>query len=381
MSFSKVKTVANELATIGVGVLGATGYIGTPYRAELRDCEGVRMVALCARRRELLEAAAREDNAELATGNWREVVEHPDVDYVVVGTPDALHHEAVMAAAKAGKHLFCEKPVGMNATEAKEMLDVYRAQENLAHFVPLWTRWSPVFVKAKALVDSGVLGEIKAVIYRWHNPRPADMALTWRDDPNLSSAGTIADVGSHAYDTVRWILGQDAVRVLAHADTITPSKLDAGEINLTEALELGEQEATERASRKGGTVDYANIAWEFEGGAVGTLLLSHATYLRRGLVPELELHGTDASIAVDRFHGKIVMSHPDNRVEVVESLPVGGFDLGNRFKQWVIPALREVMSGKSQEDLNVPNLYDGWRVQLFTDAALESSRRGSWVEI
>ena len=128
-------------------------------------------------------------------------------------------------------------------------------------------------------------------------------------------------------------------------------------------------------------MDYANIAWEFEGGAVGTLLLSHATYLRRGLVPELELHGTDASIAVDRFHGKIVMSHPDNRVEVVESLPVGGFDLGNRFKQWVIPALREVMSGKSQEDLDVPNLYDGWRVQLFTDAALESSRRGSWVEI
>jgi predicted dehydrogenase len=373
--------VANELPTIGVGVLGATGYIGTPYRAEMRECEGVRMVALCARRRDLLEAAAREDQAELATDNWREVVEHPGVNYVVVGTPDALHHEAVMAAANAGKHLFCEKPVGMNATESKEMLNAYRERGTLAHFVPFWTRWSPVFVKTKELVNSGVLGEIKAVIYRWHNPRPADMALTWRDDPKLSSAGTIADVGSHAYDTVRWILGRDAVRVLAHADTLTPAKLDAGEINLTEALELGEKGNTGRVSRKGGTVDYANISWEFEGGAVGALILSHASYFRRGLVPELELHGTEASIAVDRFHGKIVMSHPDNTVEVVETLPSGGFDIGNRFKQWAIPALREVMSGKAQEDLDVPNLFDGWRVQLFTDAALESSRQGSWVEI
>lgn len=373
--------MANEFPTIGVGVLGTTGYIGTPYRAELRSCEGVRMVALCARRRELLGVAAQEDGADLTTGDWREVVDHPDVNYLLVCTPDALHHEAVMAAAKAGKHLFCEKPVGMNATEAKEMLDAYMERRSLAHFVPLWTRWSPAFVKAKEIVSSGVLGEIKAVIYRWHNPRPADMALTWRDDPKLSSAGTIADVGSHAYDTVRWVLGQEAIRVLAHADTITPSKLDAGEINLTEALKLDEDGAASLTSRKGGTIDYANIAWEFEGGAVGTLLLSHATYIRRGLVPELELHGAELSVAVDRFHGKVILSHPDDTVEVVESVPAGGFDIGNRFKQWVIPALREVMNGKPQKDLDVPNLYDGWRVQRFTDAALESSRRGCWIEI
>jgi hypothetical protein len=75
------------------------------------------------------------------------------------------------------------------------------------------------------------------------------------------------------------------------------------------------------------------------------------------------------------------MSHPDDTVEVVETFPAGGFNVGNRFKQWVLPALREVMAGKAQEELDVPNLYDGWRVQLFTDAALESSRRGSWVEV
>ena len=370
-----------DLPEVAVGVLGATGYIGAPYRAEMRACEGVRMVALCARRMDLLEAAAKEDGAQLATSDWREVVEHPEVNYVMIGTPDALHHEAVMAAAAAGKHLFCEKPVGLNAAEAREMLDAYRGAGNLAHFVPLWTRWSPVFVKAKQIVDSGELGDIRAVMYRWHNPRPADMPLTWRDDPKLSSAGSIADVGSHAYDTVRWILGMEATRVLAHADTITPARFDIGEVNLTEALEQGEQGLKEKQSRRGGTPDYASLAWEFEGGAVGSFVLSHAPYLRRGLVPELELHGTRASIAVDRFHGRVTRSLPDNTVEVIAEADPGGFDIGNRFRQWVIPALREVMSGKAQEEVDVPSLVDGWRVQLFTDAVLESSRRGGWVDL
>ena len=372
--------MANELAPVRVGVLGATGYVGEPYRAELRDCENVRMVALCGRRMDLLEAAVEQDRADLATDDWRKVVEHPEVNYLVVATPDALHHEAVMAAAPAGKHLFCEKPVGLDAAQAKEMLGAYSAAGTLAHFVPFWTRWSPAFVKAREIVQSGALGEVKVVNYRWHNPRPPDMALTWRDDPNLSSSGTIADVGSHAYDTVRWILGVECQRVLAHADTITPARFDIGEVNLTEALARGEG-GLSGDSRKGGTPDYAAMAWEYQGGAVGAFVLSHAPYLRRGLVPELELHGTEASIAVDRFHGKLTRGLADNSVEVVHEFPSGGFDIGNRFKQWVIPALREVMDGAKQGDLDVPSLEDGWRVQCFTDAVSQSAERGTWVEI
>ena len=97
-----------------VGVLGATGFIGSPYRAEVRECEEAEIVAVCARRQDLLDEAAREDQARFATQDWREVVGHPDVNFIIVGTPDALHHEAVVACARHGKHLLCEKPVGMN---------------------------------------------------------------------------------------------------------------------------------------------------------------------------------------------------------------------------------------------------------------------------
>ena len=373
--------MSSDNYSVGVGVLGATGYIGEPYRAEMRECDGVKMVALCARRKEPLQKAADEDGADLVTDNWREVIDHPDVNYVVVGTPDAFHYEAVMAAAAAGKHVFCEKPLGMNSDEAREMTKAYLDAKTLAHFVPLWTRWSPGFVAAKQLVQSGVIGDVKAVVYRWHNPRPLDMALTWRDDPKLSSSGTIADVGSHAYDTVRWIIGKDAVKVLAHADTITPAKFDLGNVNLSEALECGETKIEGKEARKGNTVDYASIAWEFEDGIVGSIILSHAPFLRRGLVPELELHGSEASLTVDRFHGKVTLGRPDNSVEVIKEVGPGGFDIGNRFKKWVIPALREVMSGKSQLEVDSPNLIDGLKAQLFTDASLESSKLGEWVKV
>ena len=100
---------------------------------------------------------------------------------------------------------------------------------------------------------------------------------------------------------------------------------------------------------------------------------SFTLLFKKGLVPELELHGSEASLTVDRFHGKVTIGRPDNSVEVIKEVGPGGFDIGNRFSKWVIPALREVMAGKSQLEVDAPNLIDGLKAQLFTDA-LESSK-------
>ena len=248
------------------GCRGSNGIHRSPYRSEIRDSQDdATIIALCARRRDLLETAGQQDGATLLTNDWREVVNHPDVNLVVVATPDALHYETVLACAEQGKHVFCEKPVGMTVQQAFKM---WRAccEAKVAHYVPYWTRYVPIFKRAREIVREGQLGAVKAVVYRWHNPRPAAMPFTWRDDTTLSSAGTIADVGSHAYDAMRWILGEDAVRVVAHADVITPSKPDLGAINLDEAIEWGQAHGTSESAnvRKGTAFDYANIAMEFE---------------------------------------------------------------------------------------------------------------------
>lgn len=362
----------------GVGILGATGYIGTPYRAEIRQSPtDARIVALCARRRDLLEAAARQDDASFITDDWRQAVEHPDVNVVLVATPDALHHEAVMACAAAGKHVVCEKPIGMNAAEAFDMWSAYR-DRGLGHFVPFWTRYVPVFGRAREIVRAGTLGEIRAVIYRWHNPRPASMPFTWRDDAELSAAGSLADVGSHAYDTIRWLLGQEAVRVLVHAEVITPAKPDLGAVNLEEALRWsGAHTATDSSQRRRGTAfDFADVAFVLEGGAVGSLVLSHAPFLRKGLAPDVELHGTEASLSLDRVSGRLMLARAGNPPELLETVPDPGF--GNRFARHVFPALRARIAGAPTDH---PGLDDGWAVQGFTDACVGSARQGVWTTL
>lgn len=337
-------------------------------------------MAVCARREDLLAQAAEEDGATLATQNWREVVEHPEVNFVIVGTPDALHHEAVLACAEHGKHLLCEKPVGMNAVQAEEMWKLYRdASPALAHYVPFWTRMVRVFEIAREMVAAGELGEIVSTVFRWQNPRPVSMPLTWRDDPSLSSAGTIADVGSHAYDVVRWIVGADATEVLAHGETMTASKPDLGEINLEEAISWGvDGTKTAESSRKGGTVDYANIACRYSNGAMGTYLLSHAPFLRKHLAPELELHGTKASLSIDRWSGDVIVVTSDQEKQLVENVPDCAF--GNRFSKWVFPSLAPIVSG-SGGAAGHPDLEDGWIAQRFTDAALQSVQGGRWVKV
>lgn len=359
-----------------VGVIGATGYIGEPYRRELRACEGVEIRSLCARRRPLLEAAGREDGATQLTCNWQEVVENPDLNLVLVLTPDALHHPIVMACAEQGKHLLCEKPIGLDVGQAREMRDAYAAN-GLGHFVPFWTRYVPIVVRARQLVQEGQLGEVRGVVYRWHNPRPPAMPFTWRDDASVSSAGSIADVGSHAYDTLRWMLGEEVVRVQAHAAVVTDAKPDFGEINLSEALRRGEAggAAGDVPARRGTAYDYASISFEFAGGAVGCLILSHASFLRKGLAPEIEVHGTEASLAVDRAGGALTLVQDGGglhrRVEVVRD-----GEAVNRFAEHVLPALRRGAEGGASGH---PNLEDGYQVQRFTAAAARSAREGGWV--
>jgi predicted dehydrogenase len=268
----------------------------------------------------------------------------------------------------------------MNAAEALAMWSAYR-ERGLGHFVPFWTRYVPIFVRARQLVSTGLIGEVRAMVYRWHNPRPAAMPFTWRDDASLSAAGSVADVGSHAYDTMRWLLGQEATTVLSHATVLTPAKPDLGPVNLDEALRLGEQpggggSSSGNNTRKGTAFDYAAIAFVLQNGAAGSLLLSHAPVLRKGLAPEVELHGTLASLALDRLAGTLTLARPGKSPELLETVPDPGH--GNRFAKYVFPALRDRAAGKATEH---PGLDDGWRVQLFTDAAAESARRGGWMGI
>ncbi len=322
-------------------MLGATGFIGSPYRREIRDCpDDATIVSLCGRRLELLKAAAVEDGAEYFTNDWEEAISDDGVNLVLVCTPDSLHHEAIMACAERGLHVVCEKPPGVTAAEANQMWNAYRDRQP-GHFVPLWTRYVDVFRKAREICAAGQLGPIRAFVYRWHNPRPVAMPFTWRDDAVLSSAGSIGDVGSHAYDALRWILGDETKRVLTHADVVSPAKPDLGDINLGEAIAWGSEHNSPPATkrRKGSAYDYA-------------------------------------SISIDRVSGDVRLYRNDVDPETVATLPEAHHR--NRFNQFAFPGLRDRIDGRPSEH---PGLDDGYRVQLFTEAAARSARDGHWIDL
>ncbi|GIT38297.1 MAG: hypothetical protein Ct9H300mP7_2180 [Verrucomicrobiota bacterium] len=324
-----------------VGVIGATGYIGAPYRAEIREAAGANIVALCARRRELLDQAGEEDGAELLTDNWREVAQHPDVNFVIVATPDALHHEAVMACADAGKHLLCEKPVGVNAAEAHEMWAAYR-DAGLAHYVPF--------------------GRVTAS--RSCEPARCLSPVSWATFAAWSIAGTIrVRMTCHSHGAMTPGCQRPAALQTSARTPTTPCagcwpvrqrgcrrmptrlrRTGPTWVRSTSQRRLASR-ATSRA-RPGArvtTFDYASVAWEFDDGAVATLVLSHTPFFRKGIAPELELHGTKASLGLDRVSGNLTLAKPGEPTEIIDTLPDNGF--GNRFAKYVFPSLRQALAG------------------------------------
>ena len=101
--------------------------------------------------------------------------------------------------------------------------------------------------------------------------------------------------------------------------------------------------------------------------------------MRKFLAPELELHGTIASLSADRYSGKVILTKANNQLETRHELPPS-FDFKNRFSSYVFPALKPILEG-SKSDRQYPNLEDGLRAQEFTDAAYLSALEGKWKQI
>ena len=108
--------------TIGIGIVGA-GFARTTQIPGFINCEGARIIAITSRHREHAESVAREFGIDHVANDWRELVARDDVDLVSVVTPPATHMEIVLAALDRGKAVLCEKPMAMNADEAKRMVE------------------------------------------------------------------------------------------------------------------------------------------------------------------------------------------------------------------------------------------------------------------
>jgi predicted dehydrogenase len=192
--------------TLGVAVVGC-GVIGR-RRARIACDLGDRIVAVADVEAGRAQAVAQECDCDW-TQNWAEVVDRPDVDVVVVSTINKVLAPVTIAAARAGKHVLCEKPLGRNADEAREMVDA-AGQAGVILKTGFNHRHHPAVWQAHSICASGALGPVMFIraVYG-HGGRPG-YDKEWRADADLSGGGELLDQGVHIVDLCRWFFAGDS---------------------------------------------------------------------------------------------------------------------------------------------------------------------------
>jgi predicted dehydrogenase len=282
---------------IGVGVIGF-GWLGQAHsRSMLRiptlfpergfDPE----LVICGDTApERIDDAVRSFGFARGTADWRRVVEDPDVDVVVIAAPNMLHVELVEAAAAAGKHVFCEKPVGGTPEQTVRAEKAARAAGVISG-VGYNYRWAPLVRHAARLIADGRLGEITNYRGRFFSMYGSDPlgVLSWRFLVDQAGHGVTTDLMSHSVDLAHMLLGP-ITRVIGTTETFIPER------PLPSAA--GTHYGRGRPGDPTGAVtneDYAGMLCEFASGARGTFEASRSIVGPESQMA-FEVHGTRGAL-------------------------------------------------------------------------------------
>jgi 1,5-anhydro-D-fructose reductase (1,5-anhydro-D-mannitol-forming) len=201
------------------------GLIGTGRIAEERILPAINafagneLAAVVSRDRERADRFARQFAARRAYTRYEDMLQDPSVTVVAIHTPNALHAEQAIAAARAGKHVFCDKPMATSVADAERIVsECERAGVKLG--INFHNRFMPCFVDCKAIIERGEIGEVKlATIEASPGARVEERLGTWRLDPALAGLGTTMSIGVHIYDILRYLLGSEVETVSALFDS------------------------------------------------------------------------------------------------------------------------------------------------------------------
>ncbi|NLB40899.1 MAG: Gfo/Idh/MocA family oxidoreductase [Clostridiales bacterium] len=190
------------------GIIGCGKVTEVKSGPGLQQAEGSRLVAVMRRNGELAEDYARRHNVPKWYDDADALINDDEVDAVYIATPPAYHKEYTIAAAKAKKPVYVEKPMALNFEECQEMIEACNATSTPL-FVAYYRRALPRFLKIKKLLDDKAIGNVKFVsTVQYRKPSTVDLAeLSWRTDPKIAGGGYFFDVGSHTLDIIDYLLG------------------------------------------------------------------------------------------------------------------------------------------------------------------------------
>jgi predicted dehydrogenase len=357
---------------VGIGIVGA-GFARTTQIPGFRDCMGAKVVAVASRHRERAAGVAEEFGIPHVAADWQELVERSDVDLVSIVTPPATHMEITLAALEQRKAVLCEKPMALNAGEAKRMMEKARAANVLA-LIDHELRFLNSRRTMRGMLETGEIGRVRHCNYVFRSDYRgiADRGWDWWSDAKMGG-GTLGAIGSHVIDSFRWMLGTEVTRALGMLTTHIKERRDK----------------SSGGTRPVTTDDEAKLLFQFADGphtdgATGAAALSvveSGKYENR-----VEIYGTKGALMVEET-GELWLSPAGSGTWRPVQVDQDHMAQGMRESSWsrgftafacrIVEAMR---SGRKTVD-GAASFEDGYRVQVVLDAIRESNERGCWVDI
>ena len=219
MTLYKGENLKNDRNTVNWAIIGCGDVAERKGGPPLYKTPGSALHAVMSRYMAKAENFARRHQAEVAYDDLNILLKDEMIDAVYIATPVFLHHEQVLLAAEAGKHILCEKPMAMDVQQCQKMIDACKRNDVML-MVAYYRRLFPVILKLKSLLASGVIG--KAVFARIENHSvlnfTEEWAVDWKFDHQKSGGGVLMDIGSHRLDLLLYLFG-DVADINGHAET------------------------------------------------------------------------------------------------------------------------------------------------------------------
>jgi 1,5-anhydro-D-fructose reductase (1,5-anhydro-D-mannitol-forming) len=209
--------------TLGWGIIGLGRIAGSQIAPAIAACENSTLVSVVSRDRGRAEEFARTHGAATALDDYAKMLADPAVDAIYIATPNALHAGQVIAAARAGKHVLCDKPLALTAADARRCVEECRSA-GVRLGIMFQTRYHDGLADAAKLVREGGIGKVVVAEVTMSGGR--NLPKGWRTDPALAGLGTLNNIGVHALDVLRYLLGSEVAEVAALTDSEPGYRID-----------------------------------------------------------------------------------------------------------------------------------------------------------
>jgi predicted dehydrogenase len=343
----------------------------------------ISMKCLCANDTEdNLKAFAEKYGWESYETDWKNVVKRDDVDLISIATPNHLHKEIALEAAKYGKHILCEKPLANNLSDAKEMLDAVN-KAGVRHCCGFSYRFTPSLALARQFVLDGKIGRIYHVFVRYAQDWITDpnFGMVWRFDKKIAGSGPLGDLSAHSIDATRFLTGLNFNEVCGNMQTLIKERpLDSNNPN----------------GPKGNVTvdDVAQFLVNFEGGATGCFESTRLATGRKNY-NTIEVNGEKGSL-VWNFEDQNYLMYYDNEQSAKEAgfrkinvthddhpynggwWPQGhGIGYADSFVIEVAEFVRSIANNESFS----PDFKDGVKCQEVLEAIERSAGKRTWEKL